>query len=458
VRRLWILALAACSDPEPERFRLEVPIEDGDRAMIVGVEVGSSAMVNAIAIGEAGTIDQPLDIGFPLEDELAVTALLYRQTLDDLSLEAGAIQAESDPEKQRPLPRADRVERITVRDGAPSEWAESELPRPLDELRITAPDRCGAFVPRAVPIGEGGQPVFVLALDDRWVLVATNTRLLPGESPSVVFLDRDGNAVRQTGLPSSFFDGYREDGGTIWLGGEGGVVYRATFTSNPEPSLAVVATSTVGSREDIISLVGPPSGAPFEQFALTTNRDPNGQWGAFEWFDGQRWIQPGLRRNTPHDATWVAPGYGLFASFYRETLVYGARDGAEIEIQVASIVFGSVVEIEAMPGLGLVAGTSGGEVHLMRDGVWSLIANVNTETINGLARYEDGLVYLSGDNMIRWVDPDTACEENVIDRIDLAFVRSLAVLGTDVIVPLVARGALEDQVGEQFVGWFERAP
>ncbi len=463
-RAALALALAACSQAAPVALRVDVPILDQHRSMVVGVEIDRALTVHALSIAQDRTVD-PINVRFPLDGEVLVTALLYDQTLDALGLAPGVLSPEEDPAHQQPLPRAERVARLTIGDGQASEWTDGTVPPALEAFRITAPDPCGRLVADTVDLGLAGAPTFALALDDRWVLIGTNTRLLPAEPGKVFFVDRDRSVVEQRGLPSSFFDGYRQDDGIIWLGGEQGVVYRATFTAEPTPALEVTASSTVSSREDIISLVGPASGTPREQFALTTNRAQDEQWGAFEWFDGQRWTVPGLRRNTPHDATWVAPGYGLFASFYRDTEVFGARDGVEVSIRVSSVVLGSVVQIQEFPGYGLVAGTSAGEVHLQPEGdqTWRQIAGFDIEPINGVQRYPevapDGLVFLSGSSLFRYLDEGgLLCDPSGLPADGLEAQRSMTVLGADVIVPMVDGALPEDQLVEQRIAWFRRAP
>jgi len=418
-------------------FRVDVPITDQHRSMIVSVRIGEQVSLRALSISEGQTI-QPFNASFSLEDEVEITALLYDLTLEEMALAEGTVEPALDSEKQRALPPADDIAQLTIRDRMQSEWSDVPLPQRLADVRITAPDRCRVFSGDVVSLGMGATPAFVLALDDRWLLVGTRGR-------EVFFVDSDRNVVKQE-VPVAFFDGYRETGGTVWLGGERGAVYTGSF--DPSPRLMLASSSTVSSREDVISLVGPPDGVPNERFALTNDRGASEEWGTFEWFDGTSWRVPGLRRNTPHDATWVAPGFGLFASFYRDTTVYGARDGAETQIEVTSVVFGSVVEIEQMPGLGLVAGTSAGEVHLQPDGgAWRSIAAVNIQEIQSVQRYEDGIVYLAGSTLIQWVD-DAVCDATP-PASDLDVVRSMAVLGGDVIVPLQG-----EPIGEQSLAWY----
>lgn len=451
---IGLAVFSGCGDPEPVTLRVDIPLEDTHRAVIVGVEVAGELTVHASPVTSERTIE-PIQTPFSLEGDVSVTALLYEQTLEDLDLNAGALRYEEDPEKQGPLPSADRIEHLTISGGLASDWTtEADVPEPLADFRITQEDPCGTFTPEVVSLGMGGEPTFVLAVDDRWFIVGTSTRLIPGADPSVFAVDRDGNSVKLGGMPSSFFDAYQEEDGTIWLGGEGGVVYRATFSATPDPRLEVVVSSTVSSREDIISLVGPKSGTPREQFALTTNREDE-QWGAFEWFDGSDWRAPGVRRNTPHDATWVGPGYGLFASFFRDGMVYGARDGVEISIEVSTVVFGSVVVIEQMPGLGLVAGTSGGEVHLQPDGGgWSHIGGLSTEPVEEVHPYLGGLVFTSGNGLFRYVAGEDLCP--AVGLPDLQLGPSITVLGEDVIVPLIDPDLGEAELGPQQIALFRR--
>jgi hypothetical protein len=93
----------------------------------------------------------------------------------------------------------------------------------------------------------------------------------------------------------------------------------------------------------------------------------------------------------------------------------------------------------------------------MRDGTWRSIAAVAIQQINGVHRYPEGIVFLSGNSMIRWVDPDLVCEANVVDEVGVEFARSMTVLGEDVIVPLADPGVSEYQLAERRIAWFERA-
>lgn len=451
---IGLAILSGCGDPKPIALRVDLPLSDADRSVLVGVEAAGGFTVHASPISPERTID-PIQMPFSLDGRVEVTALLYEETLEALDLPAGALEHEEDPALQVSLPNAERVAHLTIADGLAGAWdTEAALPEKFVDFRVTGEDVCGTFAPEVISLGEGAEPTFVLAVDPRWVIVGTSTRLIPDADPAVFAVDLEGNVVRLSGMPSSFFDGYQQEDGTIWLGGEAGVVYRASFSASPAPRLFVTVSSTVSSGEDIISLVGPKSGSSEELFALTTNREDE-EWGAFEWFDGERWVLPGVRRNTPHDATWVSPGYGLFASFFRDGTIYGARDGTEIAIEVTSVVFGSVVVIEQMPGLGLVAGTSGGELHLLReDAEWAQIAGVTTERIDAVHRYPGGLIYTSGNSLYRWVAGEKLCAPAGLPGYLLG--SSITTLGEDVIIPLIDPNLSEDQEGPQQIALFHR--
>ncbi|CAN0598593.1 unnamed protein product, partial [Laminaria digitata] len=129
-----------------------------------------------------------------------------------------------------------------------------------------------------ISLGNAAVPSSVLALDDSWALVMTEA--------AEVYFTNGAQVVRQA-VPVPLFSGYRRDDGSVWLGGQGGAIFRAVFTAQPEPQLELTAEGSVLSAEDVIDLVGAPDG-PVEHFAMTSNREGE-VWGAFEWFDGQRW-------------------------------------------------------------------------------------------------------------------------------------------------------------------------
>lgn len=449
-----LLLTAACGSGGPEILRVDIPIERQHQSVVMATVTEGKLTVQASAIGSDRTVD-PLQLPYVRSEDIEITALLYESDLDSLALPSGPLPEATDETLARPLPDAQQIRQTIIRAEADTGWSPlDDLPQDLARFRLPDDDPCNLFEARVISLGTAPEPALVLAMDDTWSLVTTNARLLPGTEAPAFFTD--GSLVVPQMLPTSIFSGYREDGGRIWLGGEGGAIYTATFTADPEPQITLTFSSTVSSREDVIDLVGPASGMPDQRFAMTTNREDT-QWGAFEWFDGTDWTVPGLRRNTPHDATWVEPGYGLFASFFRDGEVFGARDGMEVSINVDSVVLGNVVLIENMPGFGMVAATTGAEVHReLADGTWVRLVSNGSQRIMGIHAYEDSIVYLPGNDLARWV-PDRECENVTYGDPELEVVRKMTVVGgRHVVVPLKKAGRSEAEEGEQFVAWFQR--
>lgn len=436
-------ALAACgSDLPTEPVRFDLPIGPAHRAVIVGVQVDDEL----VALVAADIVDggiPPVLQDFPPAGRVEVTALLYDTPLASQGLQPGTVAPASNSDVARPLPASVEVHQARLGAATFVQWSRTDiLPAALAGFRVPAFDSCVRFDPEEVSLGDVSPPTSVLALDDTWALVMT-------EGAEVFFVD--GSRVVRQAVPLPLFSGYRRTDGSVWLGGADGAIFRGTFTANPEPQLELTRDGTVLSREAVIDLVGAPDG-PLEHFALTSNRQEQ-TWGALEWFDGETWRMPGVPRNTPHDATWVEPGFGLFASFFRGGDMFGARDGEEVSIQVTTVLFGNVVVIEQVPGFGLVAATTAGDVHLKAEGgEWRRIFGSTTQRIGDVHGYEDGLVFLRGAGVGHYPADGAECPDSALFASDFEALDRMDVVGKHVVVPLVAREGTS--VAEQHVGWF----
>lgn len=442
------LAAAGCGEDDPlGPLRLELPVRARHRAAIIELRSGDEPGT-LVAADVVDGIIEPVMRNLEPDVVTQVTALLYEVPLAELSIPPGAVAALAPGSDGRPLPPPSEIHRADVDGAAEASWtALSALPEDLGSVRLPPLDLCARFSPRGVSLGDSASPTSALALDDTWALVMT-------EGPEVFFVD--GARVVRQAISTPLSSGYVRADGEVWLGGAGGAIFRGVFTADPEPQLTLTREGTVSSAERVIDLVGAPDGA-IEHFAMTSNDDPDEVWGAFEWFDGERWRQPGLRRNTPHDATWVARGFGLFASFFREGEVFGVRDGRETSIVVSSVLLGSVVVIEQIPGLGMVAATTAGDVHVQPPGGdWRRITGSTTQRIGDVHGYDGGLVYLRGTAVAHYPPDGALCEDSALLSPDRTSLNRMDVVGADVIVPLVAREGAT--VSEQQVAWFERQP
>lgn len=440
--------LLSCGPAEvADPLRLELPIDDSHRSALIAVQE-DDALRTLVAADIVEGIIPPVLHSLPADARVTVTAMLYETPLSEHGFEAGPVAMAGPDDLTRSLPTANQVHETQVDDGAFAGWrAAATLSAELADIRVPALDPCAGFNPEEVSLGNAAVPSSVLALDDRWALVMT-------EGPEVYFTN--GAQVVRQAVPVPLYSGYRRDDGSIWLGGQGGAIFRAVFAVDPEPQLELTDEGSVLSAEDVIDLVGAPDGA-LEHFAMTSNREEEEVWGAFEWFDGERWRVPGLRRNTPHDATWVGRGFGLFASFFRDGEVWGARDGQEMSIDVTSVLLGNVVVIEQVPGFGLVAATTGGDVHRQSEsGEWRRITGSTSHRIGDVHGYEDGLVFLRGSGVAHYPLDGSECPDSALFQSDYEALNRMDVVGENVIVPLVARQGVS--VDEQRVGWFRRLP
>ena len=349
------LLLVACSGPPgPLGFRVDVPVEPEDRALILSVEGQDRFELIALEISEAGLIE-PLDVGFDLSESLTLTALLYDEPLETIGLEPGPVQRISGG--GRALPDPDRMSQLSYGQRAVTDWVEqSQLPESLQQVRLERINACNRFTPVVVPLGLAGSPQLVLALDQRWVFVGTYS--------AVSFLvDREGAVIRLEDLPTSFLAGYVERNGRIWLGGADGVVYEATLDAQA-PSLGVSAVSTLASGQPIWALDGPDGAG--EQVALGWSPGVEGNWSSVEHFDGTSWAAPLGTRRDPHNITYAKEGLAFYATHFRDAELRALQDRQELCTWVETLNFGHLIEIQSIPELGLVAGTSGSEVHLLR--------------------------------------------------------------------------------------------
>lgn len=447
-------ALGGCGPASFEDpVRLNIPILPQHRSVIVGVEEdGARPQVFAADIVD-GVVPAVM-WSFDPESTIEVTALLYDEPLMSSELEPGPLELVPPGDDTRSLPSTREIRQITVREARPTEWRQLDaLPAPITSLRVADKTSCIFFLPNAISLGDSAEPASVLAMDDTWALVMTYAGKQPERAPEVFFVD--GQQVIRQEVPVSLLSGYRRDDGEFWFGGQGGAIFRGQFTGSPVPHLELTAQGRVSSGEDVIDLSGAPDG-DVEHFALTNNRR-QAPGGTFEWFDGIRWYNPYGRRTAPHDATWVARGYGLFASFYRDQTVEGARDGVATEIVVSSVLLGSVTTVERIPGYGLVAGTSAGDVHVDRgDGQWERITGSTTQTIWEVHGYEDGIVYLRGDAVAQLPADGSICDDAALFMPDYEAQPNFDVVGEHIVVPLRIRESDPGQVGAHYVAWYQR--
>ncbi len=469
---LLVSCLVGCGQEPPPNLRVDIPVVTGDRALLLHVRGETITELHAVSISESGEID-PLSVPLPVRESVSLTALFYQQTLESMRIPSGLLTSAGEGRALPSAPRIERYEQMSLVDPTPGSWVpQTALPNDLEMFRLPALNDCGTFEPTVVSLGEAASPQLVLALDDRWVFVGTHSR-------TSFLVDAEGTVVRLDDLPSSFLAGYTETTGKIWLGGERGVVYEADFDSQT-PSLTVTASSTTASGMPIWGLTGPANGTPNERFSLGWSPGVNGNWGSLEHFDGQDWWYRENRRD-PHNVSYVQEGLALYATHFRGAQVQGVENREIRCTYVNALNFGNILELNNIPGLGLIAGGSGGELMRLQapptiidceaqpgaqDNWETLSIAPSSQAIIATHAYPSGLVFLSyrqgtGSLMTQYVEGQAPCAPHLIDRADLSLGSTVTVVGLSVVAPLVEgdpedlnRAGLND-LKERFVAVFK---
>ena len=205
-----LLCIVGCAE-DPPQLRLDVPIEDSDRTIVLGIEQADELSVSAHAISADRTI-APVSRTFELDRTLRVTAQLYDRELEALRIPEGALV---EAPGGRMLPPAARSVFTEIVDGDPTEWSEVVSSPALESFRFASTDSgCAELEVATIPLAGNGPPTFALGFDEGVLFALSDGQLM--------FIDRSRRiTVLSTGR---VFFSAAEDEGRIWLGSVAGEI------------------------------------------------------------------------------------------------------------------------------------------------------------------------------------------------------------------------------------------
>jgi hypothetical protein len=155
-------------------LELDLPIQPGDRTLIIAIEQQSGAGPTLLAIDPA--LPPPALPSFQLAAGAQVFLVAYQQTLDELHLGVGPgmISPPPDGAPSRPLAPFARAEERVLSGGQDSGWGgvlASDAPA-LGALRLPQEQNCFEYAPRgAIDVGTTAHLIAAAALDDQRALV-----------------------------------------------------------------------------------------------------------------------------------------------------------------------------------------------------------------------------------------------------------------------------------------------
>jgi hypothetical protein len=347
---LGALALAACGGGT--QAVLTLPDRPGARALVLGL-AGDAPTLEALPLPLTGTVRSTYRVEAALEGRLQ--ALLLAESLGEAGIDPGPLTLASYGEAGRPLvgeggafeaPLAVLTASLEGREAA---WTEGPTLRPeLAALRIPRPQRpCEPFPPAA------GVWSFDTAL--RWWVPVGPEHLLVGSLDGVLLFDGEGPRPWFTGEVRDFSAAVAGPGGAIlladvsgqlWRGEAAGALGLRRLAPHPAPSL----------RGTVLALA---AGGPDDLFALLLD-------GRLLHWDGSSWAESAIPRSHRGGLVWTGPAEAaLLADGVGEYL--RAVRGRVVAAEGPSTGLTSLARI---PGFGLVAGSSDGELFARVERGW----------------------------------------------------------------------------------------
>jgi hypothetical protein len=372
-------ALAACGDPAARELRLDLPISETDRSVVIAVHAGGRLEVYARDI-DANREIAPIARKLDGAGDARVTALFYGRALTELALAEGELAPLEDG---RPLPRANKTIEAEVAGGELGAWDQTIAVDPaVESFRFEHDLPCGTFTPSTIAVPAAARARLAFSLGGGAVMTAH-------DDGTLVWVERDREpVVLSTGR--MFYDALEDPTGAIWLAGGGGEIWRGDVdrTQSP-PQLALAPMTSIGHLANVLFIDGAP---PNELFAVTEDR-------FVHHFDGTSWrtLQQINNRGRPTGIAYLSSGVALSA--WGDCLCVIRHDGdsyGEIEVPANSISSNGISSILHDPSYGTIAGTFIGEIleAPIDSGVWTKrVGTYATIEVTSVVRYRDAFAY-----------------------------------------------------------------
>lgn len=438
------VALLVATGCAQEIVTLDIPVEDGMKSIIVGIDQGRLRMF-AYDLDRFDTTMLPSVE--PFRDDLTIYALYYDETLEAVGLESGEL-AGTTAEDGLPLPDFDVAMQAIQSPGEAPRWAELELSGEMFGFRLEPPpdDFSHCF--------ELGFETFEAPPARYWGLVRmSDTEVFAfGEHGTALRISPTGFEV-VTSSTGSGFNGIhaatQAPGGDIYLGDLMGNVWRG----HPDRGFTIV--HTFPEPVQAMSVNPNPTEEDVELFALTFDnaghRFYEGEW---ESSDGEPTdINPryGEILRTGFNQAAVIPMDGRAYVYYasRSIEIYGTRYALLGSLVAATVDRAGRVVIVNRIG-SLLEGTATG-VRFSRT------YETAADTID-MTRFGDGFVYIRGGGGVVYGELDKPqCPVANLGTAPTAF--SIQEMNEDLVVAMLSNtGAIDMPVTRAQVLLIRRIP
>lgn len=454
----------ACGSGEGEpraALRLELPVRAEHRAALVAVESenskrGDETSLYALSIAETTGIEMPLVGPIADGDELALTALLYDRTLDELYLQAGEVELVQAGASARALPDPDTIERAQLKSGdtAAEFLRVTEVPTSVADLRISSPFTCGDFEVLQIPLGTNSTVRFLLTVGTGVLVSAAN-----GER---YFVRADG-VVPLISPQVEFYEAFVAEDGAIWLGAENGEVWRGTLapdgceSSNvPCERLDAVVRARVGVRTQILSLDGPRTANPDELYVLSYD----GELVRLDFVNDQQRLIYDFA-DEPHTVrrigavAWLKSNE-VVAVFDNERAPIRFIDDT-VRTEPFALLQDELNRVIHIPGFGTLIGSFCGRIFRNISGSaggWELVGGKpGTDLVLGLVEYEEGFAWAESAGLVgQWTPGAEYCPAYGPASGFFESPFDLVRAGRD----LVAAGSADPEGSPNYVRWLVR--
>lgn len=432
--RTWLvtaaLLSAACSS-DPVAVVPPPPLDPGVRALVLAVDTGSDFVVHAVPVDGSGGVPSgtfPLTLPEAVAEggRVVIEALTYPDTLEALGLTAGVALTATGAETRalQSTMSLRRIELAIPAEGEPA-WAPADTrSNKLAAFRVPAsPTDCARFQATPGLLDGTRSPVFGAEISPGVVLVGVDSEAFfrverAQVRREVTELTQDYRAIAYAGND------------TVWLGGRGGTLVRATTV----PALTLVGAYGLISGDFILAVTAGPAADGVDVFALTSN-------GYVEHFDGtQVRIVHAIGSNVGGESA-----AGMARVGPREVLIaWPTLDRAMLRVKYVTDRWeateeptdgsAAFISVAHNPAFGSLAGNSDGQFYANQGGGWT---RVDGSTLRvwpfQLAAYRGGFLYGTAfGNLGEYNDEDGFCPR--YDGIQANDVRQIVPVGEDVLI------------------------
>jgi hypothetical protein len=396
---LWV---EACGGKGPALIRFNVPVSEGDRSVVIALEVieTSSLTASAYDLDAFPAFAAPLRSG----NTGRITALVYDRVLDDLFIDPGPI-ATITRGPTRPLPAAHEIfgGQVAGLDVTPLS-SLSTAPPSIAALRLPALEACVPLrasehalpTPTAAGLALGVHiPEHPSSFKGAGVLVDTDGGPFYIESSTVAVLIPPPGKPCGDSNGAPFYSGYQSPSGTLWLGGDCGFVWSVDIDLAMKAIVGDVLSSAT-HRDGVVAVDGPTTAPLTELFIL-------GSHGQVDRIDGVSLLGTNelvMSLDAQMGLAWIGPGEVIAVSHAEDHVHHfsGKNDALETLPQAT----GAPTAVARTLALGPVVGTATGELYARRHGEWSRLPGATPSSgVRAIAAYRSTFVVLYDDGGLR---------------------------------------------------------